>query len=66
MKCILAQVNSHSNYFFANLHVGPSHFVSMDNSIHHLGSFEAGLEVGWVHFIILAWPTATTKSAVIC
>jgi hypothetical protein len=25
----------------------------MDNSIHHLGSFEADLEVGWVHFIIL-------------
>jgi hypothetical protein len=27
MKCMLAQVNSHSNYFFANLHVGPSHFA---------------------------------------
>ena len=54
MKSILTQVNSHSNYFFTNLHIGPPHFFQMDTSIHHLGSFEAGLEVGWVHFITIS------------
>jgi hypothetical protein len=42
-----------------------SHFVYMDNSIHHLGSFEAGLEGGWVHFIILlpgSVPSGVTAS----
>ena len=27
----------------------------MENSVYHLGSFEACLEVGWVHFINLRY-----------